>query len=121
MQKIPVYVISLARAPDRRPAISDHLTQLGIEFEIVDAVDGRALSEEFLASVTAPGVTLSPGMIGCNLSHFDLSKRLIASRADVALFLEDDARLDPKTAEFLSPGCRCVRIRHLLPRLRGSK
>lgn len=104
MQKIPVYVISLARAPERRAAISAHLTSLGIEFEIVDAVDGRALSAEYLASVTAPGVRLSPGMIGCNLSHYELSKKLIASSADVALFLEDDARLHPSAAAFLREG-----------------
>jgi glycosyl transferase family 25 len=104
MQKIPVYVISLARAPDRRAAISEHLTKLGIEFEIVDAVDGRALSADYLASVTAPGVKLSPGMIGCNLSHYELSKKMVAGNADVGLFLEDDARLNPSVATLLRQG-----------------
>lgn len=104
MQKIPVYVISLARAPERRAAISEHLTSLGIEFEIVDAVDGRKLSAEYLASVTALGVKLSPGMIGCNLSHYELTKKLLASSADIALFLEDDARLHPSVAALLKEG-----------------
>jgi glycosyl transferase, family 25 len=104
MQKIPVYVISLARAPERRRAIAEHLASIGIEYEIVEAVDGRSLSPEYLKSVTAPGVKLTPGMVGCNLSHLEVTKRQLAGKADVALFLEDDARLSPRTRDFLVRG-----------------
>lgn len=104
MQRIAVYVISLARAPERRRAMAEHLDRIGIEYEMVDAVDGRALSAEYVASVVAPGCDLTRGMIGCNLSHWELSKKLLASDRDVALFLEDDARLSPAAAAFIRSG-----------------
>lgn len=104
MQQVAVYVISLARATERRRAIAAHLDSIGIEYEIVDAVDGRALSDEYRASVVAPGCVLTPGLIGCGLSHWELSKKHLASDREVALFLEDDARLSPAAAAFLKSG-----------------
>ena len=43
-QEISIFVVSLARATDRRAAMARHLQDMGLSFEITDAVDGRALS-----------------------------------------------------------------------------
>jgi hypothetical protein len=94
-QNIPIFVISLARAPDRREAISEHLRSLGLEFEIVEAVDGAQLSDSDCISLLAKNVTYIRGVIGCYLSHIRLYERIIQDNIDIALILEDDARLNP--------------------------
>ncbi len=104
MGQIPVYVISLLRAPERRKAITAHLDGLGLAYEVVDAVDGKTLSPDELRSVVAPGVQLHPGMIGCNLSHHEVSRRFLASGREVCLILEDDARLHTGVATMLREG-----------------
>lgn len=103
-QQVAVYVISLARASARRASITAHLDALGIAFELVDGVDGNALDQSYLDSVVAPDCGLTRGMIGCNLSHLEVSKRHLASGRAVALILEDDARLDPAVAAFVKGG-----------------
>jgi hypothetical protein len=45
-QALPIYLLSLARAAERRASISAHLQALGLEYELVDGVDGRALPAE---------------------------------------------------------------------------
>ena len=39
--QIPIYVISLADAYERRFSIITQLKELGLSYEIIDAVDGR--------------------------------------------------------------------------------
>lgn len=51
---IPVFVISLAREPQRRAAIVSQLDALKIPRTIMDAVDGRLMSDEE-ADRMAPG------------------------------------------------------------------
>ncbi len=104
MRQIPVFVISLVRAPERRREITAHLDRIGIDYEVIDGVDGQTLSDAHMRSVTVPESGLSAGMIGCNLSHHAVYQRLLASDHDVALILEDDARIDAKIADVLRTG-----------------
>lgn len=103
-QAIPIFVISLARAPDRRNAISEHLCDLGLKFEIVDAVDGATLSDTQCASLLANGINYVRGVIGCYLSHINLYEKIIQENIDVALILEDDARLNPEIVPAIKNG-----------------
>jgi len=99
---IPVYVISLARAADRRESITALLDADGVEYELVDAVDGRELD---VSACTPPlnrdkcrkryGVVMPAGAVGCALSHLQLWKRMIAEQTPFAIVLEDDARWQP--------------------------
>jgi len=102
--QIPIFVISLARAPDRRDAISKHLTSLGLKFEVIDATDGIKLSQEEQLGLLAPGVKYVPGVIGCYLSHIGVYKKIIDENITVALVLEDDARLNPDIVPSLRKG-----------------
>lgn len=104
MQQIAVYVISLPAATERRRSITGHLDQLGISFELVDGIDGRKLSPDERVRVCAPGTELTPGMIGCTLSHTLAWQRFIDSKRPVALILEDDARLAPEVATLVREG-----------------
>jgi glycosyl transferase family 25 len=93
MQKIPVYVISLARAPERRAAISEHLEKIGIEFEVLEAVDGLKIPEADLSLYACPEAGLTRGTIGCGISHCRAYEKLLLDGHETALILEDDARI----------------------------
>lgn len=104
----PIYVISLARAAARRENITRRLNALGANYEIVDAVDGKALApaqyahrlraEEYRIKF---GCVFSPGGIGCIMSHHNLWRRIIGGKDDCALVLEDDAAWDDDFAEVI--------------------
>ena len=75
-QKIPVFVISLARAPERRAAISQHLTNLGIEYRLIDAVDGKTMTSSQIAEVVEDDARLDPRvqsllLNGCDYLDWD--------------------------------------------------
>ena len=107
-QRIPVFVISLATAAERRGKISRHLSALGIAFRIVDGVDGRALPEARQRELLAPGQLYHAGVIGCYLSHLAAYQAVVDENFDVALVLEDDARLSPRVLGLLRAGCRAT-------------
>jgi glycosyl transferase, family 25 len=104
MGKIPVYVISRERAHERRRQISAHLDELKIDYEIVDAVEGLALSRDDRAKFN-PAQNLLPGSIGCYLSHLQMYERIVAGRIPVALILEDDAVLTSQVRTLVEHGC----------------
>lgn len=104
-QQVPVFVVSLARAAERRNSIGQHLNRLGVDFRFTDAVDGRLLSPEQVHQLVAPGATMHPGAIGCYLSHLAIYELMIDEKLAVACVLEDDARLDSRVVGLLRAGC----------------
>jgi glycosyl transferase family 25 len=103
-QAVPIFVVSLARATARREAVTRHLGALGLDFTLVDAVDGRAMSEEQRRAACAPGLTIAPGEIGCYLSHIEIYRRMGQQGLPLALVLEDDAVLNPAIVPLLRSG-----------------
>jgi hypothetical protein len=103
-QAIPIFVISLARSVTRREAIERHLSALGLSFECVDAVDGRTLAPETLATVTGPE-KIPIGQVACALSHLSVYQRIVSREIPVACVLEDDGRLHPSAIGLLQKGC----------------
>lgn len=103
-QAVPIFVISLARAQERRTSIAHHLATLNLTFTIVDAVDGHAISPEARRALLADGKDRRPGEVGCYLSHIEVYRRIVIDRIPVALILEDDARLHPAIAPVLRTG-----------------
>ena len=105
---LPVYVISLARARERRIKIEDHLTSLGIKYKIFEAVDGEVLKSEDLKKYSSKkalgfiGRELTSSEIGCALSHLKIYEELKSKRFGGALILEDDALLDRNCMQVLS-------------------
>ena len=97
---MPVYVINLDREPEKFRAISGRLSELGITFERVQAVDGALLP--LVSNYTEE---LSPGEIGCYLSHKSVWESMLKSHVGSAIVLEDDAIIHddfPIVAEALS-------------------
>lgn len=96
-------LINLKTSQDRLQEISETLTKLNINFERVEAIDGRLLSESTKRRLTYPldhfdskvkfTRELTPGEIGCFLSHRECWKKLLASREKFALVMEDDIKI----------------------------
>lgn len=107
IQRIPIFVISLASARLRRERICRHLNDLGLDYELIDAVDGRSLSADELAATVVPACRCSPGEIGCYMSHLRAYRRICETGAHAGLILEDDARLNPEFAAILKDGFPC--------------
>lgn len=96
--KYEIFVINLARAAERRADISARLHTAGVDFEIVDAVDGKKLDMNSIADRLTNALCrkfclpdLRPAEVGCFLSHYNLYKRIADEEIPAALILEDDA------------------------------
>ena len=83
---IPVYVLNLARSPERRAFMTEGLARAGIAPEFVAAVDGRARRLPRHPRLSAAETALI-------LSHRKAWRRLLASAAEYAVVLEDDTHL----------------------------
>ena len=88
-----IFILNLDRATQRRKTMLDRLATLGLEAEILSAVDGRLLDAADLPPGTEPG--LSPGEIGCYLSHVNSWKTVIQRELSYAIVLEDDVIISP--------------------------
>jgi glycosyl transferase family 25 len=82
------YVINLGRAVERREHMEAQLGDLAHEF--VEAVDGHALTEEQRARLDIRP-WLTPGLVGCALSHRKAYRLILAAGQPFGLVLEDDA------------------------------
>lgn len=96
--KIPTYIINLPTSKVRREYMADLLRPYDfLDVNFIEAIDGRKLSEEELAtvfdrkrSIHAYGRELNRGEIGCTLSHIKAYRTLLESSHPYALILEDD-------------------------------
>jgi len=104
--QLKAIVISMKKSIDRRKYIIKQCNQIGIEYEILEGVDGRTLPEnictEFIQArknAYAPkGLPpskweVTPGVVGCAISHINAYKKIVESDTEAALILEDDAIL----------------------------
>jgi glycosyl transferase family 25 len=96
MDGLQTWVINLDRAVERRERISARLQHLGLPWQRLEAVDGRALTPVQRAALDAPAYRRRHGMepiageLGCTLSHVEAMRRFLAGPAALALVLEDD-------------------------------
>ena len=104
----PVWVVSLARATDRRAFVSTVYAELGIEPVVIDAVDGRALTDEQIdrysevRATFAYGRGLTRAEVAIALSHLALCRRMVDENVDDVVVLEDDVRPTPALLDVLS-------------------
>ncbi|MDW6091549.1 glycosyltransferase family 25 protein [Vibrio rhizosphaerae] len=91
-----LYVINLARAVERRERVKQCLSQLNVDFEFFDAVDGGEGLRPELASkpndayrIRYRGRVLTPGEKGVYASHFLLWQKCIELNEPIVI-LEDD-------------------------------
>lgn len=100
-QFIQVLVISLERSLERRKRVEEQLSKTSIDWCFLDAVDGYALAQMPISYNQAKvkrlqGYELTPGEVGCYLSHIKAWKSCVANQK-ITLVFEDDFLL---SAEF---------------------
>jgi len=95
---IPVYVINLARSPERRRWMEAELARAGIEGVFVRAVDGRRFGERCARPIMSRAET------ALALSHRKAWRRFLASGAEHAVVLEDDVHLGREFRSILDLG-----------------
>lgn len=92
---IPVYVLNLARSPERRAFMRETLARAGVTPQFVAAVDGRRCRTEARRRLSAAETALI-------LSHRKAWRRLLRSDAESAVVLEDDAHVGAGFASLLA-------------------
>ena len=108
-RRIPIFVINLADNVPRFEDVKKQLDALSLEFERVDAVAGKALSQSEIDATYDKRSNrkrhhrnLTVGEIGCYLSHRKIWQKMQDETIDKALILEDDIVVMPFLQESLS-------------------
>jgi len=98
------YVIHLDRAADRHENAHMLADAIPLPTAIHPAIDGTALTATDIATAYQRALhsprypyTLTPGEIGCFLSHRSVWTRIAADGLDAALIVEDDALIEPES------------------------
>lgn len=100
-----IYVINLARRPDRMAAMASQLERLGLSYERFDAVDARTADPVELSAPFAENgamAELTPGDKACTTSHMRLWRKIAVAAETHAIILEDDVRLSDGARNFLA-------------------
>jgi glycosyl transferase family 25 len=103
----PIFVINLKQSADRRVAMTARLEPLHVNYSFFEAVDGRLLDIGNLPSYAKTrrrifyGRDLTPGEIGCLLSHKAIYQHMVDNDIERAIILEDDVFIDPAFAQVI--------------------
>lgn len=96
---VPVWVLNLKRDEQKLHFMQMQLNQLEVDFRVIEAVDGRQLKGDALipyskkVAVRDFGRELTPGEIGCALSHIKMWQMMIQEGLSEVLILEDDVHI----------------------------
>ncbi|KAM4663760.1 inactive glycosyltransferase 25 family member 3 [Discoglossus pictus] len=110
-QKLPdkmgfdeIFLINLARRPERRERMLSSLYEQEISCRVLDAVDGSALNSSDIKRLGVnllpgyydpfSGRTLTKGEVGCFLSHYHIWEEVVEHQLDATLVFEDDVRFE---------------------------
>lgn len=104
---IPVFIISLDDATERRAPLLAMLTEFDVSYEIVSAVDGRnglpKIHEKDIdraRAITENGRNLTSAEFACALSHQKIYSKMLKNNIKDAIVLEDDAIISRELARF---------------------
>lgn len=93
-----IVIISLPSSHDRRANVIEKLSGRNLEFEFLDAVDGRVDNHPYLSNYDEKTYLLNrcrkaaPGELGCYVSHFLAWEKCLALNEPIVV-LEDDFEL----------------------------
>lgn len=96
---LPIYVVSMKNSVERRESISSQLRFMGLDFCFFDAINGYEVPSSLQKDVDNSQATaiwgkpLTPGEIGCALSHIEIYKKMVKENIPRCIIIEDDARL----------------------------
>jgi len=105
---IKVFVINLKRSTERREHIENQMQNLGLNYEFIEATDGRSLDEKGVENLYDKKESLkylqkelSVNEIACSHSHYKAYLKIKEEKINYALVLEDDVLIDQKLIELL--------------------
>jgi glycosyl transferase family 25 len=103
---LKIFVINLKRELARRSRMKATLSSLGLDFHIIEAVDGSKLEDiykyfDIKQSIKSINRELSEVEIGVMLSHKEALQNIIINKIDEAIVLEDDVELDSHISSFI--------------------
>ncbi len=119
-----IYLINLARRPDRRTAMAEQAGRLKLALTRLEAVDARDARPESLDRWFLPKGPLGEIPKGdkcCSLSHRAAWEQLLESGDDYAAVLEDDVVLKPGAAfvlggaDWIPEGLDLIKLEHYGP------
>ncbi|OZN25229.1 hypothetical protein CFY87_03490 [Actinobacillus seminis] len=109
MENLTVFIINLKTSVDRRNYMIMLCQENQIDPIFIDAVYGKDLSEEYVASVYADTAaqqkiqrSLKRGEIGCALSHKAIYEYMLIHNIEQALVLEDDVAFEKNFKEAIA-------------------
>lgn len=82
-----VYLINLKRRPDRLDKMKSLLGDLKINYEVIEAIDGKTDLEAQSISLETG---IDCGVVGCHLSHLKVYRDILSKGYERPLILEDD-------------------------------
>lgn len=111
MQALSVRVISLKRSSERRERVQRELSHFFLEWQFLDAVDGFALQElpksyDQVKVARLQGHALTPGEIGCYLSHLEAWQQCVRENKPMLVF-EDDFVVGPHLEAIITDLMAC--------------
>jgi GR25 family glycosyltransferase involved in LPS biosynthesis len=120
---VKAFIIHLPRATDRSAQVKNLIAELPVPAEIIDAVDGRTLTQEEIKRAYRRHLhnppypfRLSVNEIACFLSHRKAWQAILDQNLDAGLVIEDDVALNSDfpaawaaARSFLEPG-RFIRL-----------
>ena len=107
-QNVPIWVLNLERDKEKRQFMEEQLHRFDVDYKIITAIDGKKLKESELAFYSKKialrdfGRELTPGELGCALSHIKMWQLIVEENLDEVLILEDDAKIGRALFEVLS-------------------
>lgn len=105
--QLPIFVVSLMRAENRKKHVAALFSKYELKYEIVEAVDKRNLTDSDWATVNrelaflTEGQDISPGHVACHLSHIKVWKEIQRRNLDFAFVMEDDIAFDERFARLV--------------------
>ncbi|MCY4305120.1 MAG: glycosyltransferase family 25 protein [Aestuariivita sp.] len=110
-EQIPIFVVSLPDAVERRTPLMAQLEEYGLSCEMLNAVDCRDGVPQVFEPLLCPesmmkdyGRRLLPAEVGCALSHHMAYRKIRGGGYGAAIVLEDDAIITRRFAELAKQG-----------------
>lgn len=106
-----IFVINLKTQVERRRFIEDQLNSIGLNYELINAVEGVNLNQTELRgynkdlAVKNNGEEMVAGEIGCALSHIKIYERMVREDIKQCVVLEDDVVLPENFNEIVKRAC----------------
>jgi glycosyl transferase, family 25 len=108
MNNIKLFIINLKKDKLKRKNIEYLCIKYKLNYEFIDAVDGRLLDDDFIEKVYSKSGSIEEmsremtrSEVGCALSHISIYKIALERNIEYCIILEDDSEFDERLNEII--------------------